>query len=943
MSLAVRTLAVRTLGMCAASLSGAAMFGAPATVRAQDAASQQVPAQEAPSIHPHPPPFAHAARRVGPVVIDGRLDDPAWAAATPITAFTQVQPADGAPATQRTEVRFLYDADAIYIGARMYDSLGRHGVRGRLIRRDQQLDLDNNQAAQLTSDKLTIILDPYHDHLTRAVFEVNPSGVKGDALGAGGSNLDASWDPVWDEASHVDSLGWTAEMRIPLSQLRFRARDTLQTWGLQVVRTIDRLNERDWWAYSHRNENNGPATYGHLTDLALGHPPRQFEVVPYVSNSTEGYSANAGNPLLPIYKDRPEAGADIKYLLTSNITLDATINPDFGQVDLDPAVINLTAFETYFPEKRPFFISGSGAFDFGGFNCFFCSNVTSLGLFYSRRIGRSPQLANYYSSFAAYTDIPNNTTILGATKLTGRTAGGVTIGLLNAVTNQENGSYVVAPDSARHTAPMEPLSNYMVARVKKDLGDGATEIGGIVTSTVRDLDSPILADSLHRHAEAAGGDFITTWDHRHYSLMGSAALSNVAGTPQSILLTEESSAHYFQRPDRGRQGGGLFASRFDSAATSLRGYGGYLRLAKDNGDWLWETSANIRSPGFEVNDLSFMGRSDYVWNNANIVRQWTVPGAWYRSLFADIGGQTEHNFSGDRIDLQGQASLNGQLRNFWQFNLFYIYHPTIMDDDLTRGGPVVKRNGYQDGYVGVSTDPRRALVVQANTEAAAGLNEPSQQITTQVVALVKPVSSVSFSLGPTLVLLRHGLQYDSAIAGQNVPLFFGTRYVFSSIDQNTLSMDTRLNIAFTPTLTLDLYAQPLLASGHYYQFEQFDHPRQLHKSVFGRDVGSIKALSNGTGYCVDPTGATANASACPTSPSQDFVVPNPNFNTRSLRGNAVLRWEYRPGATIYFVWQQMRFDDTPFGNFQFSRDQSYLLRAPADNVFLIKVNYWLPL
>jgi hypothetical protein len=900
-------------------------------------------AQVVPSIHPHAPPLATAARRTGPIVIDGRLDDPAWAAATPITTFTQVQPADGAPATQRTEVRFLYDADAIYIGARMYDSIGRRGVRGRMIRRDQQLDLDNSGPPQLTSDKLTIILDPYHDHLTRAVFEVNPSGVKGDALGAGGSNLDASWDPVWEEASHVDSLGWTAEIRIPLTQLRFAARDSVQTWGLQVMRTVDRLNERDWWAYSHRNENNGPASYGHLTGLAFGRPPRQFEVVPYVSNSTEAYAANAGNPLVPIYQDRPEVGADIKYLLTSNITLDATINPDFGQVDLDPAVINLTAFETYFPEKRPFFISGSGAFDFGGFNCFFCSNVSSLSLFYSRRIGRSPQLAGYYSGVAAYADIPNNTTILGAAKLTGRTEKGYTVGVLDAVTNQENGSYVVAPDSARHTVPMEPLSNYMVARVKKDLGDGATEIGGIVTSTIRDLDSPMLADSLHRHAEAAGGDFIATWDHHHYSLMGSAALSDVAGTPQSILLTEESSAHYFQRPDRGEEGGGLFANRLDSAATSLRGYGGYLRLGKDNGDWLWETATNIRSPGFEVNDLSFMGRADYVWNSANIVRQWTVPGSWYRNLSADLGGQTQHNFSGDRTDLQGQTSLNGQLRNFWQFSAFYIYHPTIMDDELTRGGPVVKRNGYQDALLFLASDPRRAFVLQGSVEGNAGLNEPGQQITSTIGAVVKPASSVSVSLTPTLVLLRHGIQYDTAITGQNVPLFFGTRYVFSSIDQTTLSMDTRLNIAFTPTLTLDLYAQPLLGSGHYYEFEQFDHPRQLHKSVFGRDVGSIKTLTNGDGYCIDPTGATARSAACPAGSTRDFVLPNPDFNARSLRGNAVLRWEYRPGATVYFVWQQMRFDDTAFGNFQYSRDQSLLLRAPADNVFLIKVNYWLPL
>jgi hypothetical protein len=256
---------------------------------------------------------------------------------------------------------------------------------------------------------------------------------------------------------------------------------------------------------------------------------------------------------------------------------------------------------------------------------------------------------------------------------------------------------------------------------------------------------------------------------------------------------------------------------------------------------------------------------------------------------------------------------------------------------------VVKRNGYQDALLFLASDPRRAFVLQGSVEGNAGLNEPGQQLTTTIGAVVKPASSVSFSLTPTLVLLRHGVQYDTAITGQNVPLFFGTRYVFSSIDQNTLSMDTRLNIAFTPTLTLDLYAQPLLGSGHYYEFEQFDHPRQLHKSIFGRDVGSIKTLTNGGGYCIDPTGATASSAACPTGSTQDFVLPNPDFNARSLRGNAVLRWEYRPGATVYFVWQQMRFDDTAFGNFQYSRDQSLLLRAPADNVFLVKVNYWLPL
>ena len=823
----------------------------------------------------------------------------------------------------------------------MYDSLGARGVRARVVRRDQQLDLDNGATSQLTSDKLTIILDPFHDHLTRAVFEVNPSGAVGDALGAGGSNLDPSWDPVWEVATRIDSAGWTAEIRIPLSQLRFAARDSAQTWGLQIIRTIDRLNERDWWAFTRRNQNTGPSTYGHVTGLVLTRPPRQFELLPYISAQREGNAADVGDPLNPVHQNAARAGLDLKYLLGSNLTLDATVNPDFGQVEVDPAVVNLSAFETFFPEKRPFFVSGSGAFDFGGFNCYFCSNVSSLNLFYSRRIGRYPQMGNYYSGLAAYANVPGNTTILGAAKITGRTASGTTVGILDAATNEERGTFAMGIDSARHVVPMEPLSNYFVARVKRDFADGATVVGGMLTSTVRDLGNPLLADSLHTHAEAAGGDFITTWHNRYYSLMGSAAISDVGGSPKSMLLTQQSSARYFQRPDRRTFGDGLFSDRYDSTATSLQGYGAYLRLAKDNGDWLWETSTNIRSPGFEVNDLAFLQHSALVWNSANVSRQWTVPGSWYRDLFAIVGSQVQHNYDWDRTDLQYQAFLSGDFHNFWGFRSFYIYHPTVMDDQLTRGGPVVKRHGYQDGFLAFNTDSRKWFVLQANTEANVGVDEPSYEVTPSIVALLKPAPNVSFSFGPTLDIAHNTQQYDTAIAGQNVPLFYGTRYVFATINQTTLSLDTRIDIAFTPTLTLDVYAQPFLASGHYFDFKQFDHPRQLHKSVYGVDVGSIRPLADGTGYCIDPVGNTANGTTCPVGPGiQDFVIPNPDFNTRSLRGNAVLRWEYRPGSTLYVVWQQTRNDDTAFGNFSFGRDDARLYRAPSDNVFLIKVSYW---
>ncbi len=900
------------------------------------------------SIHTVPPPISEAAPRTSAIVIDGRLDEPDWAIAKPITEFRQTQPTEGAPATQRTEVRILYDADAIYIGARMYDSLGARGVHGLLVRRDQMLDLYNLSAgsSNFTSDKLTVVLDPYHDHLTMAMFEINPNGTIGDALGAGGSNLDASWDPVWSAAAHIDSLGWTAEMRIPLSQLRFAYHESAQTWGLQILRIIDRLNERDEWAFSRRNADNGPATYGHLTGLVFGRPPRQFELLPYVSAQTQGYAGNAGDPLNPVHQNQIRAGGDLKYLLTSNMTLDATINPDFGEVEVDPAVVNLSAFETFYPEKRPFFVSGSGAFDFGGFNCMFCSNVSSLSLFYSRRIGRYPQLGNYYGNLAAYSNIPANTSIIGAAKITGRTENGYTVGVLDAVTNQENGVYTLGLDSAHHVVPMEPLSNYLVARVKRDLGEGATTVGGMFTSSLRRLDSPLLADSLHQHAEALGGDFRTTWQAKNYSLMGSVALSNVSGSPASILLTEQSSAHYFQRPDRRNVGGGFFADRYDSTATSLRGYGAYLRLGKDNGNWLWEAATNIRSPGFEVNDLAYMQRADYFWYSANVAHTWTVPGSWYRNLFAIVGGQAQYNFDGDLTQLQEQAFFSGQFLNYWGFRAFVIHRPTTLDDQLTRGGPVVERNGYNDALIGFNSDPRRAVVLQANVEANVALDEPGQEVTPQISVLIKPMPNLAITFGPTFDFTRSAQQYDTAVAATNLPEFYNTRYVFASITQTTVSLDTRVSVAFTPTLSLDVYAQPFLASGHYYAFKQFDHPRQLHKSVFGRDVGSIADLGNDTGYCIDPAGTPGTVPSCgsPSTNTGAFIISNPDFTTRSLRGNAVLRWEYRRGATIYFVWQQTRSNDTLYGDasaVSFNRDQASLLSAPADNVFLIKVDYWI--
>ena len=391
-----------------------------------------------------PRPVAHAAARQGAINIDGKLDEGGWAAATPIGDLTQSNPTEGKPASEKTEIRVLYDESAIYLGARMYDSQGRKGVKAVLTRRDQLL----NGGGGLTSDRISFVFDPFHDKNTRMWFEVNPLGVKGDH-----ANGDPSFDPVWDVATSIDDSGWVAEFRIPLSQLRF-SRDPQQLWGMQVWRDIDRLNENDMWAFWRSNEFGGPAYFGTLEGMTLSSQPRQIELVPYVTSRATLDRPVSGDP----YHDKREmlyrAGADLKVNVTSNLTLDATVNPDFGQVEVDPAVVNLSVFETTFSEKRPFFISNSQYFSTGGISCYFCSNVSSLNLIYTRRIGRSPQLSGLVGSRAEFMDANDATTILGAAKITGRTRSGFTVGLMDAVTSSENAAKIRArASSALYRSP----------------------------------------------------------------------------------------------------------------------------------------------------------------------------------------------------------------------------------------------------------------------------------------------------------------------------------------------------------------------------------------------------------------------------------------------------------------------------------------------------------
>ncbi|MEX2582728.1 MAG: DUF5916 domain-containing protein [Gemmatimonadota bacterium] len=871
-------------------------------------------------------PVTQATRLEGAIAIDGRIDEAAWEQADPITGFRQFEPTEGAPAALPIDVRILYDDEAVYVGARMSQP---DGVVAPLARRDQLLDASGNNGSfnSLTTDKLVVSLDPYHNHLDNALFEVNPAGVRGDQF-----NGDPSWDPIWEASARQDADGWTAEMRIPFSQLRF-SDEPVQTWGLQIWRYVDALNERDMWSFWSQTASGGPSFFGDLAALSIAKQPKQLELLPYVVTGSTFRDVDAGNP----YESSPHLklglGVDLKYLLTSNLTLDATFNPDFGQVEVDPATLNLTAFETFYDEKRPFFIAGSSAFRFGGGRCMFCTENSGISAFYSRRIGRSPQLEGTVGSLADYADAPDNTSILGAAKITGRTQSGYTIGVLNAVTNEERARYVPTGQGGELTQIVEPFANYFVTRVKKDFRDGATTFGGIVTSTARRTSDPLVRDRLRSHAEALGFDWVHTWNRRNYSWMGSTIFSNIGGSPQAITRTMRSSAHYFHRPDRQVTTDGLFDTRYDPAAISLRGYGIASRLGKDGGGVLrWEAMTNIRSPGFEMNDLSFLNRGDWMWFNGNVGGNWTTPASWYRSIFATAGGSSTYNFDGDRIGSTLQAFSAIQFLNYWNLRTLVIHRPEAYDDEATRGGPVVRRNAHTVGSVSVSTDARAPVVLDFLVEGVTGYGEGANSLIVRPGMAIKPTPNVFVQLSPSFRIQQNPAQYVTRVPDPTADSFFGDRYVFAFIDQKILSLETRVNATFTPNLTLQLYAQPFIASGNYTSFREFAAPRSVEKLEYGRDIGTIAYDEADREYSVDPDAA---------GPAQPFTFADPDFTTRSLRGTAVLRWEYRPGSTLFFVWSQERFGRDPFDSFDFGAARSLLLDDRATNVFQIKGTYWI--
>ncbi len=835
-----------------------------------------------------------------PPTIDGRVDDdPGWANSPILSDFTQRDPNEGEPGTERTEVVVTYTNDALYVGVRAFDSQPDQ-ITAQLTRRD----------AHSPSDWIAISIDSYHDRRTAFQFMVNPAGVKRDIYLFDDTNQDDSWDAVWDVKTSRDELGWSAEFRIPFSQLRFPKADE-NVFGFNVYRRINRLNEEQYWKLLPKEESGVVSRFGDLNGIRGIDPPRRIEILPYTVG-TQAYAPSVdGDPFRDGNTMAANVGADINVGLTSNITLSATVNPDFGQVEADPAVVNLSAFETFFPEKRPFFTEGLDIFQFplgsgdGGRET----------LFYTRRIGRRPQ--GSADARGGYAESLNHTTIYTAAKISGKTPSGWTLGLVGAATAEERAS-VRDSIGTRHQDVVEPFSGYLVGRLAREFREGKTRIGTFGTMVQRKL--PDNLDFLRSAAYTLGTDFSHRFANNTYSLNISLVGSRIVGSQEAIELAQRSPARYYQRPDADHV-------TFDPTRTSLTGYAGSFMFAKNAGNWRGAIGGDTRSPGFEVNDLGFQQQADMASQWSWLSHRWLKPGKIFRRVQVNVNQWSGWNYNGDRLYTGGNFNWNYQLSNYWGGYMGLNRNLAGLSTGALRGGPAFVRPGAWNGFGGFNSDNRKMVRGGVNGWFWVQDEDGGSAYGISPNISLRPAGNLDFSIGP-----RFNKQKDLWQYLQTSTVFDNPEYLHGELRQTTVSMTFRGNFTFTPDLSLQVYAEPFISTGRYDSYRTVTDPRGATLAdrfqTFTADQ-VVKDESGNVSLDFDRDGTT------------DVDLGNPDFTFLSFRSNFVLRWEYAPGSTVFFVWQHGRSDFSNDNQFHLGGGVKGLFEAPMANTFLVKVNYWL--
>ncbi len=838
-----------------------------------------------------------------PPQIDGVLNDAAWEQ-VPWGGgdFRQLQPDAGKEPSVQTKFKILYDAKNLYIAFKCLDPEPSKIVK-RMSRRDG-----------FDGDFVEINIDSYYDKRTAFSFTASVSGVKGDEyVSNNGDNWDAGWDPIWYLKTSIDAEGWLAEVRIPLSQLRFADKPE-HTWGIQILRRFFRNQERSIWQYIPPNAGGFVHLFADLKGFTGIKPQKQLEIQPYLVGKTEHMASEKNNPFVTGQESSIDVGLDAKIGLTSDITLDLTVNPDFGQVEADPSQVNLTAFRLFFQERRPFFTEGSNTLDFP------VSQSNRNSLFYSRRIGRQPQGSAVTDpdgddGVAEFVKPNIRTTIWGAAKLTGKNKKGFSWGILESVTSKE---YAVI-DSLGYdrTQLIEPLTNYFVARAQQDINKGNTIVGGMFTATNRQLDDPDLA-WLHKSAYSAGADFIHNWKERKYFFSSRMVMSHVKGSKEAIANTQLASERYFQRPDNDH-------TRFDGNKSSLTGTGGELVIGKKGGNLVGNLNLAWQSPELELNDLGFLSQTDNLSQSIWVQYRILNPKGITRSQRYNINQWRSYDFGFRNLEEGYNVNAHGEFKNFWQSGGGVTYIARIASNADLRGGPTIHYPGAFYYWMYATTDTRKKFYVNINPELGFGQENYSRNTSIDLSLTYRPLNALNISVSPSLSYNDNQMQYVTTASANGQ-----TRYVVGSIDQTTARITIRATYMITPNLSIQYYGQPFGTTGTYSDFKYIENADAgEYRDRFVTIPQNWLTLTDGE-YAVDE-----DIDGIP-----EFTFYNPDFSFAQFRSNMVIRWEYIPGSTFFLVWtQEMNGEFLDDGGSIHKRYSFDFNDHKAHNIFLLKFTY----
>ncbi|MDR0786682.1 MAG: carbohydrate binding family 9 domain-containing protein [Gemmatimonadota bacterium] len=835
----------------------------------------------------------------GTISLDGALNEAVWSTAPAVVDFRQKEPDEGAEPTSRMEVRFVYDDDALYIGARMY-SQNPGAIQAPLGRRDQDSEI---------TEHIRISLDTFHDRRTAYSFGVTANGVRIDSYhGTDSESGDSGFNPVWEAKTRIDDQGWTAELWIPYTQLRFNAVDD-QVWGLNISRVIPTLQEEVYWVVVPRTERGWASRFGELRGISAISPTRRIEMLPFVVGSTTmNANRDRANPFDDGKNLLGRVGLDMKMGLGPNLTLDATLNPDFGQVEADPAEVNLTAFATRFSERRPFFTEGSDLL-----------SISHPNVFYSRRIG-SPPAGRVSGDFV---DQPINSAVIGAAKITGRLRNGYSIGVLTAVTGDESArAYSLETGEITETR-VQPYAGYGVARIQKDLGNGSYAsvlLGGVRRQFSGD-DDP-MRDLLVANSLVYAGDTFFRLHNGQYEATIAAVGSWIGGEAAAMRRVQMSSAHYMQRPDKDY-------AQLDPNRTSMSGFSTQASFNRVGGrHWLFGTSIKIDTPAFETNEIAQLNGADGIQPGANITYRETTPGKIFRSYSLRVSQGMEWNWGGDRQTLSTGSTLNLTWKNFWRTTVQSTRNFRTQSATLTRGGPLMGSAAAWSGSLAINSPSSSSRTISTTLSASSDeLGGWSRGIRGSLA--FRPHPRWQLSASPNYSRARDSQQYVTTLSGGREEVY-GSRYIFSYINRTTISTQVRAGFTVRPDLNFDLYMEPFAASGRYFDYGELSAPGSIDRVTYG-------AAGTGTTMVVNADGSREI-----TAGGDPFTISNRDFNQKSYNSNAVLRWEWRPGSTMYLVWQQNRSARDPISNPVDLGDPFKAITLPGTNILLFKTSWWLP-